>query len=88
MFFSGCVHLLPLAVFSSVRTEVKIRELEKKVETLKQQKVTKDDYKKENPDVKLMGDSKLLMPKNINDKPIILPLPKPVDDEEEWNAID
>jgi|10_taG_2_1085330.scaffolds.fasta_scaffold356851_1 hypothetical protein len=47
MFFSGCVHLLPLAVFSSVRTEVKIRELEKKVETLKQQKVTKDDYKKE-----------------------------------------
>ena len=48
----------------------------------------KDDYKKENPDIKLMGDSKLLMPKNINDKDIILPLPKPVDDEEEWNAID
>ena len=37
----------------------------------------KDDYKKENPDVKLMGDSNLLMPKNINDEKIILPLPKP-----------
>ena len=48
----------------------------------------KDDYKKENPDIKLMGDSKLLMPKNINDKKIILPLPKPVDEEAEWNAID
>ena len=48
----------------------------------------KDDYKKENPDIKLMGDSELLMPKNINDEDIILPLPKPVDDEEEWNAID
>ena len=48
----------------------------------------KDDYKKENPDIKLMGDSQLLMPKNINDEDIILPLPKPVDDEEEWNAID
>ena len=35
-----------------------------------------------------MGDSQLLMPKNINDEDIILPLPKPVDDEEEWNAID
>jgi len=35
-----------------------------------------------------MGDSKLLMPENINDKPIILPLPKPVDEEAEWNAID
>ena len=48
----------------------------------------KDDYKKENPDIKLMGDSQLLMPKNINDEDIILPLPKPVDDEAEWNAID
>ena len=48
----------------------------------------KDDYKKENPDIKLMGDSKLLMPKNINDEKIILPLPKPIDDEAEWNAID
>ena len=48
----------------------------------------KDDYKKENPDIKLMGDSKLLMPENINDETIILPLPKPVDDEEEWNALD
>ena len=48
----------------------------------------KDDYKKENPDIKLMGDSKLLMPKDINDENIILPLPKPVDDEAEWNAID
>ena len=48
----------------------------------------KDDYKKEPPDLKLMGDSQLLMPKNINDEDIILPLPKPVDDEEEWNAID
>ena len=48
----------------------------------------KDDYKEENPDIKLMGDSKLLMPKNINDETIILPLPKPVDDEAEWNDID
>ncbi len=48
----------------------------------------KDDYKKENPDIKLMGDSKLLMPKNINDEKIILPKPKPVDEEAEWNAID
>ena len=48
----------------------------------------KDDYKKENPDIKLMGDSKLLMPKNINDEKIILPLPKPIDEEAEWNAID
>ena len=48
----------------------------------------KDDYKKENPDIKLMGDSKLLMPKNINDEKIILPLPKPIDEEAEWNAIE
>ena len=48
----------------------------------------KDNYKKENPDITLMGDSKLLMPKDINDKPIILPIPKPVDEEAEWNAID
>jgi hypothetical protein len=48
----------------------------------------KDNYKKENPDITLMGDSKLLMPKNINDNKIILPLPKPIDPEAEWNAID
>jgi len=48
----------------------------------------KDGYKKENPDIKLMGDSKLLMPKDINDENIILPKPKPVDEEAEWNAID
>ena len=48
----------------------------------------KDDYKKENPDVKLMGDSKLLMPKNINDEKIILPLPKPIDEDAEWNELD
>ena len=48
----------------------------------------KDDYKKENPDIKLMGDSKLLMPKNINDEKIILPLPKPIDEEAEWNEIE
>jgi hypothetical protein len=48
----------------------------------------KDNYKKENPDIKLMGDSTLLMPENINDETIILPLPKPVDEEAEWNALD
>ncbi len=48
----------------------------------------KDDYKKEKPDIKLMGDSKLLMPKNINDKNIVLPKPKPVDEEAEWNEIE
>ena len=49
----------------------------------------KDNYKKENPDIKLMGDSNLLMPKNINDEKIILPLPKPkYDDEAAWNEIE
>ena len=50
--------------------------------------VLKNDYKKENPNIKLMGDSKLLMPKDINNENIILPQPKPVDEEAEWNAID
>ena len=45
----------------------------------------KDDYKKENPDIKLMGDSKLLM---TTDEQLILPLPKPTNEEAEWNAID
>ena len=47
----------------------------------------KDDYKKENPDVKLMGDKfikpskkKLKIPKYLTDENIILPLPKPKDD--------
>ena len=42
----------------------------------------KDDYKKENPDVKLMGD-KFLTPANtlkIPPKNYILPLPKPSND--------
>jgi len=45
----------------------------------------KDNYKKENPDIKLMGDSKLLMPKDFEG-----PLPEPVisDDEKAWNEID
>jgi len=44
----------------------------------------KDDYKKENPDVQLMGDKflkptekKLKIPKYLTDDNIILPLPKP-----------
>ena len=44
----------------------------------------KDDYKKENPDVKLMGDKflkpskkKLKIPKYLTDEEIVLPLPKP-----------
>jgi len=44
----------------------------------------KDDYKKENPDVTLMGDKfikhskkKLKIPKYLTDENIILPLPKP-----------
>ena len=47
--------------------------------------VLKDDYKKENPDIKLMGDSKLLMPKDFEG-----PLPEPVisDNEKAWNEID
>jgi len=28
------------------------------------------------------------MPKNINDEKIILPLPKPIDEEAEWNEIE
>jgi len=48
----------------------------------------KDDYKKENPDVKLMGDKfikptkkKLKIPKYLtDDKEIVLPLPKPTND--------
>ena len=48
----------------------------------------KDDYKKENPDVKLMGDKfikpskkKLIIPKYLTeDESVILPLPKPKDD--------
>ena len=52
----------------------------------------KDEYKKENPDIKLMGDkfinpgkSKLKMPP----KGYILPLPKPkVDEEAAWNEIE
>ena len=44
----------------------------------------KDDYKKENPDVKLMGDKflkpskkKLKIPKYLTDDNMVLPLPKP-----------
>ena len=48
----------------------------------------KDDYKKENPDVKLMGDKfikpskkKLIIPKYLTeDESVIVPLPKPKDD--------
>ena len=48
----------------------------------------KDEYKKENPDVILMGDKfikpskkKLKIPKYLtDDKSVILPLPKPKDD--------
>ena len=48
----------------------------------------KDDYKKENPDVTLMGDKfikpskkKLIIPKYLTeDENVILPLPKPKDD--------
>ena len=54
--------------------------------------VLKDEYKKENPDIQLMGDkfinsgkSKLKMPP----KGYILPLPKPkVDEEAAWNEIE
>ena len=58
----------------------------------------KDDYKKENPDVQLMGDKfikpskkKLKIPKYLtDDKSVILPLPKPEIgiDNKEWNKID
>ena len=54
----------------------------------------KDEYKKENPDVKLMND-KLIGPKlnkgglKIPPKDYILPLPKPkVDEEAAWNEIE
>ena len=54
----------------------------------------KDDYKKENPDVKLMND-KMIGPKSdkgglkIPPKDYILPLPKPkVDEEAAWNEIE
>ena len=48
----------------------------------------KDEYKKENPEIKLMGDkfikpskNKLVIPKHLTeDKNMILPLPKPKDD--------
>ena len=47
----------------------------------------KDDYKKENPDITLMGDKflkpskkKLKIPKYLTDENIVLPLPKPKND--------
>ena len=47
----------------------------------------KDEYKKENPDVNLMGDKfiksskkKLKIPKYLTDENIVLPLPKPTND--------
>ena len=47
----------------------------------------KDGYKKENPDLKLMGDKflkpskkKLKIPKYLTDENIVLPLPKPTND--------
>jgi hypothetical protein len=44
--------------------------------------VLKDDYKKENPEINLMGDSKLLIsPKNFK-------LPEPKSEEEAWNEIE
>ena len=52
----------------------------------------KDDYKKENPDVKLMGDKFINSGKSklkIPPKGYILPLPKPkVDEEAAWNEIE
>ena len=48
----------------------------------------KDEYKEENPDVKLMGDKflkpkkKLKIPKYLTDDKIILPLPKPTNETE------
>ena len=44
----------------------------------------KDDYKKENPDITLMGDKflkkkKLKIPKYLTDENIVLPLPKPAE---------
>jgi len=47
----------------------------------------KNDYKKENPDITLMGDklikpkkNKLKIPKYLTDEDIILPLPKPINE--------
>jgi hypothetical protein len=47
----------------------------------------KDDYKKENPEITLMGDKflksskkKLIIPKYLTDEKIVLPLPKPKND--------
>jgi len=56
----------------------------------------KDDYKKENPDIQLMGDKfikpskkKLIIPKYLTEEgSVILPLPKPKSEEEEWNEIE
>ena len=52
----------------------------------------KDEYKKENPDVNLMGDKFIKSKKSklkIPPKDYILPLPKPkVDEEAAWNEIE
>ena len=57
----------------------------------------KDNYKKENPDIQLMGDKfikpskkKLIIPKYLTEgENMILPLPKPkVDEEAAWNEIE
>ena len=56
----------------------------------------KDNYKKENPDLTLMGDKfikpskkKLVIPKYLTEEgSVILPLPKPKSEEEEWNEIE
>jgi hypothetical protein len=58
--------------------------------------VLKDDYKKENPDIQLMGDKfikpskkKLIIPKYLTEEgSVIIPLPKPKSEEEEWNEIE
>ena len=52
----------------------------------------KDEYKKENPDIKLMGDKFIKPGKSklkIPPKSFILPMPKPkVDEEAAWNEIE
>ena len=56
----------------------------------------KDQYKKENPDIQLMGDKfikpnkkKLIIPKYLTEEgSVIIPLPKPKSEEEEWNEIE
>ena len=56
----------------------------------------KDDYKQENPDIQLMGDKfikpskkKLIIPKYLTEEgSVIIPLPKPKSEEEEWNEIE